>query len=273
VLIQRQADVAPTLALERSAISGRRLVYDLDDAVWLSGRQTMGHPLGVLKASARKVDWIARRADWVIAGSDLLAEHVEPLNEKTTVVPSLVDPTAYSLRDHVQSENTTLGWIGSPTTAPYLSAAANVLETFARQSSRHIRLLVVGGRAPRIRGVDVLERAWSPQAERDTLAEMDIGLMPLPDTPWSRGKCAYKALQYMASGIPPLVDDVGVSASVVSGAGWIASDEAGWLEGLHSLAGDPEARRRFGAVGRARVEREFSLARWLPTLARILRGN
>jgi glycosyltransferase involved in cell wall biosynthesis len=233
----------------------------------------MGHPLNVLKGTRRKVEWIAHRADWVIAGSEVLAEHISRLNDRTTVVPSLVDPAAYSLRRHVEVDITTLGWIGSPTTAPFLSAAAKVLEIFARQSPRPVRLLVVGGRAPRISGIEVVERAWTPEAERQALAEMDIGLMPLPDTAWSRGKCAYKALQYMASGIPPLVDDVGVSASVVTGAGWIASDEAGWLEGLHSLASDPQLRLRLGAAGRTRVEREFSVARWLPTLTRILRGS
>ncbi len=271
IIVQRQVDLAPSLALERAATTDRRLVYDLDDAVWLSGRQTMGHPLGVLKRSSRKLRWLAERADHVIAGNDTLAEYVAAHNDAVTVVPSLIDPDAYVSRTHEQRETITLGWVGSPTTAPYLSHVTPHLERFARESRRPVRLLVVGGAAPRPAGVEVVERPWSTDAEREALAEMDIGLMPLPDTPWSRGKCAYKALQYMASGIPPVVDDVGISAAVVADAGWVAGDGRKWVEGLHALTADAALRTRLGTVGRARVERDFSLARWLPTLVRILR--
>ena len=117
------------------------------------------------------------------------------------------------------------------------------------------------------------ERAWSPSTEHEVLAETDIGLMPLDDTPWSRGKCAYKALQYMASGIPPVVDDVGISADVVSGAGYVASNPEQWLEALLALAEDAGLRGRLGEAGRRRVEGEFSLERWVPTMATILRGD
>jgi glycosyltransferase involved in cell wall biosynthesis len=115
------------------------------------------------------------------------------------------------------------------------------------------------------------ERAWSPAAEREALAEIDIGLMPLDDTPWSRGKCAYKALQYMAAGIPPVVDDVGISAAAVGGAGCVATGAGQWREALRALADDAGLRTRLGATGRRRVEEEFSPRRWLPTLAAILR--
>jgi glycosyltransferase involved in cell wall biosynthesis len=99
---------------------------------------------------------------------------------------------------------------------------------------------------------------------------MDIGLMPLEDTPWSRGKCAYKALQYMACGVPPLVSNVGVSAAVVADAGYVATEDGHWLEGLHLLAEDADMRTRLGAMGRRRVEQDFSFDRWMPVLAHIL---
>ena len=165
----------------------RRLIYDVDDAVWLSGRQTGGHPLGVLKGAARKVRWLAERAAHTIAGNEILAEHLAAYGKRVTVVPSLVDPASYPLRSHEQGEALTLGWIGSPTTAPYLERAAPVLERLAGESNRPVRLLVVGGSAVEIAAVRVEERAWSPEAERQALAEMDVGLMPLEDTPWTHG--------------------------------------------------------------------------------------
>jgi glycosyltransferase involved in cell wall biosynthesis len=273
VVVQRQVDLAPWLALERAAARGRRLVYDVDDAVWLSGRQTGGHPASVLKGAARKVRWLAERAEHTIAGNEFLAEFLAAYSEQVTVVPSLVDPDSYAIRAHEQGEGLTLGWIGSPTTAPYLAGIAPVLERFAKQSSQTVRLLVVGGSIAEITGVRVVERAWSPQAEREALAEMDIGLMPLVDTPWTRGKCAYKALQYMAAGIPPVADDVGVSAATVGGAGYAVSGAEAWLEALQALAADAGLRARLGEAGRRRVEEEFSPRRWLPTMAEILRGD
>jgi glycosyltransferase involved in cell wall biosynthesis len=118
--------------------------------------------------------------------------------------------------------------------------------------------------------VEVQEESWSLDAERKAFEAMDIGLMPLDDTPWSRGKCAYKALQYMACGIPPVVDDVGISAETVRGAGCIATGRAQWLESLEELAADAGLRTELGRVGHQRIEARFSLDRWLPTIAGIL---
>jgi glycosyltransferase involved in cell wall biosynthesis len=273
VLIQRRVDLAPSLALERVATRDRRLIYDVDDAVWLSGRQTGGHYLSFLKAAARKTRWLANRAEHIVAGSEILAEHLAPHNDAITVVPSLVDPATYAIRHHEQKSVLTLGWIGSPTTARYLSQIGPILDRFAQQSTRPVRLLIVGGEAPHLNNVEVQERTWSPESERMALAEIDIGLMPLEDTPWSRGKCAYKALLYMVCGIPPLVSDVGVSAAVVADAGCVATDDAHWLEGLHALADDASLRARLGAVGRRRTEQDFSFARWLPISVQILKGS
>lgn len=272
-IVQRQVDLAPSLALERAAAADRRLVYDVDDAIWLTGRQSGGHPLSALKGAGRKVRWLAERADGVIAGNEILAEHLARFSDAVTVVPSLVEPADYALREHEQGEALTLGWIGSPTTAPYLGSVAGVLERLAQDSPRPVRLVVVGGAAPAVAGVVVEERAWSPAAEREALAEIDVGLMPLDDTPWTRGKCAYKALQYMAAGIPPVADDVGVSGATVGGAGYAVSGAEQWLDALRALAEDAGLRARLGVAGRQRVTEEFSPRRWLPTIAAIVSGK
>jgi glycosyltransferase involved in cell wall biosynthesis len=277
VLVQRQVDLLAARGLERTAISGRRLVLDVDDAIWLdTASEAGGHRLAFLKGSRRKVRWLASRADTVIAGNDLLAEWLARYAERVRIVPSLVDPRATQVRRHEERQRIVWGWIGSPPTAVHLKALADVLDKAARElDGRPVTLVVVGGQAPRVRSLHVTELPWSEMAEREALASMDVGLMPLPDSPWTRGKCAYKALQYMCAGIPVVADGVGVSAQVVGHerGGLIAGGPDEWVEALVELSRDVALRARLGATGRDRVQRDYSLEAWAPRLASILRGE
>jgi glycosyltransferase involved in cell wall biosynthesis len=276
VVVQRQVDLLPTLALERQATDGRRFVLDVDDAIWLdASRRAGGHPLAVLKGTRRKLAWLARRAAGVTVGNELLAEHIGRYTDAVTVLPSVVDLDSVPLRAHQPTEPVVLGWIGSGTTARYLQALAPTLALLPR-AGRPSRFEVhtVGADLDPIPGVRVVSRPWSPGEERDLLGRMDIGLMPLPDDLWTRGKCAYKALQYMAAGVPVVADPVGVSAEIVGQrAGILARSREEWLDALVALARDPALRVRLGAEGRARVERDYSLQRWAPVLARLLTGS
>jgi glycosyltransferase involved in cell wall biosynthesis len=276
-LIQRQADLLPTVSLERQAWAGRRLVVDVDDAIWHDRAPSAGaHPLALLKASAHKARWLARRADTVIAGNDLLAEWFQPYAERIVVVPSLVEHVDVPARHHADTDTTVLGWIGSRSTSRYLGALATPLARLATSCpGRRLRLMVVGGEAPAIAGIETSTLPWNEENERSALAVMDIGLMPLPDTPWTRGKCAYKALQYMAAGVPVVADDVGVTADVIGHdrGGLVARTPDDWVEALRVLAGSASLRARLGAVGRATVATGYSVERWAPVLAGILRGE
>jgi hypothetical protein len=139
---------------------------------------------------------------------------------------------------------------------------------------RAVRLLVVGGRAPRVAGVTVDERAWSETGERAALAEIDVGVLPMPDTPWTRGKAAYKALLYMAAGIPVVADHVGVAPDVVrdGDVGAVVGTASEWTDALQAL-GDSRTRTALGTRGREHAERNFSVEAWAPVVASILRGD
>ena len=277
-LVQRQVDLMPSLRLERlAAAAGGRLVLDVDDAIWLDGSpEAGGHPLAALKGTRRKVRWLAERAETVIAGNELLAEWLARYAERVVVVPSLVEHRELTPRQHEQRERTVLGWIGSPSTARSLTRLREPLAALARQNERRqFELLVVGGPAPPVEGMKVRSEAWSEERERQFLGEVDIGLMPLPDNAWTRGKCAYKALQYMAAGIPVVADGVGVSADVIGHdrGGLIAASPRDWRDHMATLAGDPLLRARLGREGRARVAEGFSVEVWAPTLAEIFRAG
>jgi glycosyltransferase involved in cell wall biosynthesis len=274
--VQRQVDLLPSLRLERLAAEGRRLVLDVDDAIWLDASpEAGGHRLAALKGTPRKVRWLAERADTVIAGNEVLAEWLARYSSRVVIVPSLVEHRSIPVREHERTDRVMLGWIGSPSTARSLSRLREPLAALARaRPDLEVELLAVGGRAPEVPGVHVREEPWSEQRELDFLRTVDIGLMPLPDNAWTRGKCAYKALQYMAAGIPVVADDVGVSAQVVGHekGGLIAGVTGGWTAHLAELADDADLRARLGGQGRARVAEGFSVVAWAPTLAEILHG-
>ena len=275
VLLQRQADLLPFLTIERSACDGRRLVLDVDDAIWHDG-SAGGHPLARLKGSRRKVDWLARRADVCVAGNDVLAEYLAERSDDVRVIPSLVDVDSVPLRVHEDSDPIVLGWIGSATTIAFLERMRATLERIGEAiAPRRGELLVVGGTIAPVRGLATTLVPWSEAAERDALARMDIGLMPIDDTPFTRGKCAYKALQYMAAGIPAVADDVGISAQVIGDrkGGLIAGSPDAWVDAVSGLASDATLRARLGAEGRRRVVEGYSYERWIPEIAAVLRGD
>lgn len=274
-LVQRQVDLLPARTLERLAVGDRFAVLDVDDAIWAdTSRAAGGHPLARLKGSAAKARWLAARSDRVLAGNDLLAEWLVPYGRDLHVVPSLVDVAAVEPRRHADAHRIVIGWIGSATTAPYLRRLAEPLARVAAAApERSFELAVMGGPAPRVPGVDVVELPWTLNGERALLARMDVGLMPLPDTTWTRGKCAYKALTYMAAAVPVVCDDVGVSARVVGDgeAGLVPASADQWTEAIMTLARDHALRARLGATGRRRVEADFDVTAWAPRIAELLR--
>ena len=134
-LVQRQVDLLPSLGLERRVADGRRLVLDVDDAIWLdSSREAGGHRLARLKGTGRKLRWLAERADAVVAGNELLADWLGRYSSSVVVVPSLVEHREIPVRDHEARERVTIGWIGSPSTAPALERLVEPLRRLARGS-------------------------------------------------------------------------------------------------------------------------------------------
>jgi glycosyltransferase involved in cell wall biosynthesis len=276
-LIQRQADFLPSLGLERRASAGRRLIWDVDDAIWLdASRAAGGHRVAAFKGTTRKVRWLACRADHIVSANAYLADFLSRYSSRITIVPSVVETRAVRPRRHDDHSELVMGWIGSPTTAPYLLRITRVLARVSRElSDRSLRLLIVGGTMPSKNSFAVESVPWSVDNELDALERIDVGLMPMPDNAWTRGKSAYKALQYMSAGIPVIGDDVGVASSVIAAgkAGFVVRHEDEWVEALVTLARDSELRNRLGEYGRRRVEDGYSVKRWTPFVASIIRGE
>jgi glycosyltransferase involved in cell wall biosynthesis len=273
----RQVDMLPSLGIEKLAIDDHRLVLDVDDPIWLDATSYAGgHPLAFLKGTRRKLRMLAGRAEVVVAGNAYLAEWLAQYARDVRVIPSVVDTSRSTQRRHQNSETVVLGWIGSHSSfrhlekllAPLARAAATVPDI-------RFELWSMGGGTMNIPGMRCLSIPWAEETESIFLERMDIGLMPLADDPWTRGKCAYKAIQYMSAGIPVIADNVGVSAEVIGAghAGYLVSSSTEWTEAVVSLSRDAGMRTRFGERGRHRAIADYSLQRWLPEIVAALTGR
>ena len=239
---------------------GVRYVVDYDDAIFhnydLSGNAWIRCLLG------RKIDTVMRHAACVIAGNEYLAERARLAGAKRVVViPTVVDHRRYSVGNDA-CDPITVGWIGSPTTQKYVEQLLPALQKLG--NTYEFRLLLVGATADlagRLPGINVDICPWSEDTEADMIREMDIGIMPLEDGPWEKGKCGYKLIQYMASGVPVVASPVGVNPSIVNDAecGLLAFDLPEWEILLSKLSFDAELRTKFGLNGLRAVRNNYSI--------------
>jgi glycosyltransferase involved in cell wall biosynthesis len=186
-------------------------------------------------------------------------------------VPTVVDISRYGVAEEPESKEIRVGWIGSPSTAVLLSLVREPLERLARE--RPLRLVTIGGgHLPQIE-VPKEEHAWSEEREVPLLAGIHVGIMPLQDEPWQRGKCGYKLIQYMACAKPVVASPVGINTDIVTErVGYLAADAAQWYTALRELAEDAALRNRVGRAGRLAVEERYSLQAVAPRLAGLLRA-
>jgi len=268
LLIHRLRCLTPVPGLDPP---NRLDVYDFDDALYLGSTSDTNRSFHWAKQEARRCRAYLQRARLVIAGNSFLAEQARKHARRVEVVPSCVDPSRQQVHEHGEAETVTVGWIGSPTTSVYLKP---VLPVFDRLNAGRLRarLVVVGATTPtRARWIE--HRSWSLESECRDLASFDIGIMPLPDTDWARGKCGFKALQYFAAGIPVVASPVGVATGLVGDdRGLIASSTEDWRAALEGLIRDPLERRQRGANARKFVESQYSYQTWAPHLATMLRS-
>jgi glycosyltransferase involved in cell wall biosynthesis len=243
-------------------------IYDFDDAFFLKYRLDRFKKFSFLLRD--KFNPIVKNAAAVTAGNHYLATYARQWNMATHMLPTVVDTTRYSPVPAKQKGVLTVGWVGSPSTSVYLKALAKPLEELGREGP--VRFLVVGGHSAAIPCVEVINIPWSEASEVDMINTFDVGVMPLFDDEWARGKCAFKLIQYMACGVPMVASPVGANLEVVtSECGLLARSSDEWLAGLRTLRDSPALRFRLGEAGRQRIEEHYSLHTALPKLAEVIR--
>ncbi len=266
-----QKPFQPVPVLRAVAAAARAVVVDVDDAVWEPAGQSRD-PAALAAARLERLRVAVRSSQVTIAGSAWLAQRVGELvpGAATAVVPSSIDLARYDrVRTHVDRRPARVGWIGSPVNLADLDVAADALASLSPDLAR---VVVISSRAPALDGVDVAFVPWAPDTELDALCDLDIGIMPLRDDERSRGRCGYKALQYLACGVPVVASPVGGSAEILGAVlcGSYAADDAAWGRALTDLAGDPARRAAAGAAGRAHVEAHYSIQANVDALVALL---
>jgi glycosyltransferase involved in cell wall biosynthesis len=272
VLLQREASLIGPAWSER-LLHARQpaIVYDFDDAIYLPYVSPTNRYLSYLKFPW-KTRALCRMASAVIAGNGHLAEYASRYNDRVFVVPSTVSLREYQPRPAPSRDRVpVVGWTGSHSSVPYLSLVRGALQELRRR--RPFRFLVIGVEGFEIPGVEVECRPWSAASEVRDLWDMDVGIMPLPDEPWARGKCGMKAIQYMGIGIPAVVSPVGANRDIVQNGvtGFHAATDAEWVGRLDVLLGDAALRERLGAAARQSVSDLYSAEAHVPRVAEILR--
>lgn len=252
--------------------SGVPMVFDFDDAVFVSYRSPTNGYLSYLKF-ASKTKSICRMSAHVMAGNPYLAEYARQVNANVTIVPTTIDTEKYTVRERAnESEMPTIGWTGSFSTVQHLDTLRSVLQKLARQA--RFRLRVIGTPTYKLDGLDVEAMPWRSVTELEDLQAIDIGIMPLPDDAWSKGKCGLKALQFMALGIPTVCSPVGVNTEIIHDGenGFIANSEDEWIEKLGRLLHSPDLRYQLGRAGRTTVETRYSANVQAPRVFELLRS-
>ena len=251
--------------------SGRPIVYDFDDAFFVP-YETSDNRL-VRGLLTDKLKPLIAGAAAATCGNTFLQDYARPLCQRTLVVPTVVDTDAYVPVPRPSETPLTIGWIGSPSTWANVRPLLPLLE---RLCARHgVRVCAVGAGAEaerdRFDGLDLV--TWSEASEIGDVQAMDIGIMPLLDLPFQRGKSGYKLIQYMACGLPVIASPVGVNSEIVDPAnGLLATSEAEWETCLERLIADPALRSSMGAAGRARAVGFYSLASQAPRLVELFRS-
>lgn len=266
VFVCREALMTRSTFFERAAKrKGARVIYDFDDSIWLHNVSAANRRWSWVKDPGKTSKLIAL-ADLVLAGNDYLADYARRFNRRVEVVPTTIDTDEYQPRTQAPPHGApvVIGWSGSITTIQHFQYAIPALREVKARYGDRVAIRVVGDGDYRLPELGITGLPWRKDTELDDLRAMDIGIMPLPDDEWARGKCGLKGLQYMALGIPTLMSPVGVNSAIIQEGenGFLPRTTEEWVARLFALIDNPDLRARMGRAARRTVEERWSRKAW-----------
>jgi glycosyltransferase involved in cell wall biosynthesis len=262
VFIQREAFMTGSVFFEKLfARKNVKLVFDFDDAIWNHDVSDANKKFGWLK-DASKTEHIIALSDLVIAGNKYLADYALQWNINVSIIPTTIDTDEYQPPSHVHPDNRVcIGWSGSITTIRYLEYAVPFFIELKKKFGDKIYFKVIGDGNYKNEQLGIQGVPWTKADELKELAEIDIGIMPMPDDEWSKGKCGLKGLQYMALEIATVMSPVGVNSKIIKDGvnGFLASTPDEWVKKISILIEDNEQRHKMAKEGRRTVVNEYSV--------------
>lgn len=261
VFIHREAFVFGYFIEWCFKLLGKKIIYDFDDALFLPNVSDTNRFIKIFKDTA-KIKEIIKISDHVIAGNSFLMEYALNFNKNVSIIPTPIDTQVYRpLLPRKMNSDIVVGWIGSATTLKYLDIFPGILKDIFKKY-KNIKFKVIGGYWNKIESSQIVCAEWHLDSEIADLQLFDIGIMPLTDDDWSRGKCAFKIIEYMAVGIPVVASAIGMNNEVIQDGvnGFLAHNEKEWVDKLSLLIENPLLRQKTGSTGRNTVEEKYSVS-------------
>lgn len=258
--VQREAFMLGTSLFEKLLKrTGAKLIFDFDDAIWLHNISEGNKRLAFLKNPDKTAE-IIKTADLVFAGNEYLRDYARQYNSNVVIVPTTIDTDHYKKVDKKPSNQLCIGWSGSVSTIEHFEYLLAVLKRLKEKYDDKITFKVIGDQNYQVPELGIEGKAWKKEEEVSEISSFDIGIMPLPDDEWTKGKCGLKGLQYMALEVPTIMSAVGVNTAIISDGknGFLAKDFEEWYLKLCLLIENKELRDRMGKAGRKTVEDEYS---------------
>lgn len=262
VFIFREAFFTGSFFFEKQfAKSGAKIIFDFDDAIWIDNVSEANKKISFLK-NAAKTNEIIKLSDMVFAGNNYLANHASQYNSNVKVIPTTIDMVNVHNKTKVHQDKPELiiGWTGTHSSLVYLQAIENAL-ALLKEKYKNIKYLIISDKPPTFSKIEVDFLPWNLDSEIDDLLKIDIGIMPMIDEEWAKGKCGFKILQYLSLGIPAVATPVGVNAEIIEEGvnGYYAYNSEEWLEKI-SLLIDFKIRSKMGNRGQQKVKDKFSVS-------------
>ncbi|MFT2010074.1 glycosyltransferase [Pontibacter sp. 13R65] len=261
VFIHREATPVgpPWFEWMAAKVFRKKIIFDFDDAIWLPNTSEGNHIVSRLKWH-HKTASISRWSYKVSCGNSYLQAYALHYNKAAVVLPTTIDTEhLHKEQESQQTATITIGWTGSHSTLPYLLLVEPVLQKLQQQYC--FEFIVIADKDPALQVATYQFVRWQKETEIEDLLRLNIGLMPLPDTEWAKGKCAFKALQYMALGIPAVVSAVGANTTAVAEGvtGYCCRSLEEWYQRLEELLVNATLRENMGAAGRKHVEEHYAV--------------
>ncbi len=259
-LIWLQQELLPWIpsVFENLLVRGNtKIVADYDDAFF--HRYDQNKSFFIRSLLKNKIDSVMEYADMVLAGNNYLLERAKLSNDKVKLFPTVVDINKFKNSNPIKDNFFTIGWIGSPGTAKYLKIIEDALKEVSLD--KNIRINLIGVNKINLSGVSINHIKWDENTEVEEISKFDVGIMPLPDNPWERGKCGFKLIQYLSCNLPVIGSPVGVNREIIINGvnGFQANSKDEWIKYIRILKDDKELTLKMGKNGRRFVEEKYSL--------------